>query len=56
MNRRDLLKGSVTAAFMAAVPFSLAAKRTAVRGASAWIGDTDSFAAAAQNPRTPKTL
>ena len=26
MNRRDLLKGSVTAAFMAAVPFSLASK------------------------------
>jgi putative intracellular protease/amidase/YHS domain-containing protein len=54
MNRRDLLKGSVVAGFMAAVPFSLAAKRTAVRGASAWIGDTDSSAsAAAQNPLKP---
>jgi hypothetical protein len=31
MNRRDLLKGSVVAGFMAAIPFSLAAKRSAMR-------------------------
>jgi putative intracellular protease/amidase/YHS domain-containing protein len=54
MNRRDLLKGSAAAGFMAAVPFSLAAKRTAGLGTSARMGGTDLCAsAAAQNPLKP---
>jgi putative intracellular protease/amidase/YHS domain-containing protein len=54
MNRRDSLKGSAAAVFMAAIPFSLAAKRIAGLGASAWMGGTDSsVSAAARNPLKP---
>jgi hypothetical protein len=54
MNRRELLKRSAAAGFMAAAPFSLAAKRIAGLGASAWIGGADSSAsAAAQNSLNP---
>ena len=54
MNRRELLKRSAAASFMAAVPFSLAAKRIAGLGVSAGIGDADpSESAAAQNPLKP---
>ncbi|MFI5097831.1 MAG: DJ-1/PfpI family protein [Candidatus Acidiferrales bacterium] len=54
MNRRELLKRSAAAGFMAAVPFSLAAKRIAGLGPSAWIAGTDSSAStAAQNPLKP---
>jgi putative intracellular protease/amidase/YHS domain-containing protein len=50
MNRRELLKRSAAASFMAAAPFSLAAKRIAGLGASAWIGGADS---SPQNPLKP---
>ena len=54
MNRRNLLKGSTAAGFVAAVPFSMAARRIAGLGASSWIGRADSSApAAAQNPLKP---
>jgi putative intracellular protease/amidase/YHS domain-containing protein len=54
MNRRELLKKSATAGFMAAVPFSLAAKKIAGLGVSAGIGHADpSGSAAAQNPLKP---
>jgi putative intracellular protease/amidase/YHS domain-containing protein len=52
MNRRELLKRSAAAGFMAAVPFSLAAKRIAGLGASAYGADS-SGSAAAQNPLKP---
>jgi putative intracellular protease/amidase/YHS domain-containing protein len=54
IKRRELLKKSAALGFMAAVPFSLAAKRTAGLGASAWTGGADSSgSAAAQNPLKP---
>jgi putative intracellular protease/amidase/YHS domain-containing protein len=54
MNRRELFKRSAAASFMAAAPFSTAAKRIAGLGASAWIGGADSSgSAAAQNPLQP---
>jgi putative intracellular protease/amidase len=54
MNRRELLKRSAAAGFIAAVPFSHAAKRIAGLGASARIGGADSSgSAAAVNPLKP---
>jgi hypothetical protein len=54
MNRRELLKRSAAAGFLAAVPFSHAAKRIAGLGASARIGGADSSgSAAAVNPLKP---
>src|SRR5579864_7523059 len=57
MNRRELLKRSAAAGFMAAVPFSLAAKRVAGPGAPAGIGGADlSGSAAAVKPlKLPKS-
>jgi transcriptional regulator GlxA family with amidase domain len=57
MNRRELLKRSAAAGFMAAVPFSLAAKSVAGLGASAPIGGPDSSgsAAAANSLKPPKS-
>jgi putative intracellular protease/amidase/YHS domain-containing protein len=54
MKRRELLKKSAALGFMAAVPFSLAAKRIAGLGVSAWTGEADSSGSpAAQNPLKP---
>ena len=54
MNRRELFKRSAATGVMAAVPFSMAAKRIAGLGASAWFGGADSPGlAAAQNPLKP---
>ena len=54
MNRRELLKGSAAAGCMAAVPFSLAAKRVAGLGTTAGTGGADSSrSAAAPNPLKP---
>jgi putative intracellular protease/amidase/YHS domain-containing protein len=54
IKRRELLKKSAALGFIAAVPFSLAAKRIAGLGASAWTGDADSSGSAtAQNPLKP---
>jgi putative intracellular protease/amidase/YHS domain-containing protein len=57
ITRRELLQGSAALGCMAAVPFSLAAKRIAGLGASAGIGGADSSgSAAAQNPlKLPKS-
>jgi hypothetical protein len=54
MNRRELLKRSAAAGFIAAAPFSLAVKSVAGLGASARIGRADSSgSAAAANPLKP---
>jgi putative intracellular protease/amidase len=54
MNRRELLKRSAAAGFIAAAPFSLAAKSVARLGASGRIGRADSSGpAAAANPLKP---
>jgi putative intracellular protease/amidase/YHS domain-containing protein len=54
MNRRELLKRSAAAGFVAAAPFSMAAKRIAGLGGLAWIHGADSSrSAAAQNPLKP---
>jgi putative intracellular protease/amidase len=54
ITRRELLQGSAALGCMAAVPFSLAAKRIAPLGASAWIRAADSSgSAAAQSPLKP---
>jgi len=57
MNRRELLKRSAAAGFIAAVPFSLAAERMASLGDSPRIGGADSSrSAATPNPlRPPKS-
>jgi putative intracellular protease/amidase len=54
MNRRELLKRSAAAGFIAAVPFSLAAKSVAGLGPSARIGGADPCGSAATaNPLKP---
>jgi transcriptional regulator GlxA family with amidase domain len=54
MNRRELLRRSAAAGFIATVPFSLAAKSVAGHGTSERIGGADtSGSAAAANPLKP---
>jgi putative intracellular protease/amidase/YHS domain-containing protein len=54
ITRRELLQGSAALGCLASAPFSLAAKKIAGVGASAWIAGADSSGSpAAQNPLKP---